>query len=79
MTPVSKSEVAMAMDAEKAANGAEGSQLQRMIGPLNVTQRYEKILKYILRKRMKGSGEVHLRVQETGRGKTTENQGTICH
>jgi len=57
MTPVSKSEVAMAMDAEKAANGAEGSQLQRMIGPLNVTQRYEKILKYILRKRMKGSGK----------------------
>lgn len=57
MEPDTRSEAALVMFENQAANGQEGSQLQRMIGPLNVTQRYDKILKYILRKRMKGSGK----------------------
>lgn len=62
MTPASKSEAALPIDAdvERATEGnavEQGSQLQRMIGPLNVSQRYDKILKFILRKRTKGSGK----------------------
>jgi hypothetical protein len=42
---------------EAASSTLPQSCLQRMIGPLTMKQRHDKIMKYILKKKMKGQGK----------------------